>query len=78
MMSCHIVTRIFTRVNEYCHDAPEGINFWDIQRQVELLLKGIAFIEHDHLDEQQLGTKILDYIQRKKSFVKNFLKFLNN
>ena len=70
MMSCHIVTRIFTRVNEYCHDAPEGINFWDIQRQVELLLKGIAFIEHDHLDEQQLGTKILGYIQRKKIICK--------
>lgn len=74
MMSCHIVTRIFTRVNEYCHDAPEGINFWDIQRQVELLLKGIAFIEHDHLDEQQLGTKILDYIQRKKIICKEFFK----
>lgn len=74
MMSCHIVTRIFTRVNEYCHDAPEGINFWDIQRQVELLLKGIAFIEHDHLDEQQLGTKILSYIQRKKIICKEFFK----
>ena len=74
MMSCHIVTRIFTRVNEYCHDAPEGINFWDIQRQVELLLKGIALIEHDHLDEQQLGTKILGYIQRKKIICKEFFK----